>query len=347
MSGTTYKGMVRIPSGGGPPETLAELAGVLSLPQVLPGGKTVLFSALPTLEPDKATVDVLTLADRHRKTVVRGGASPRYLATAKGSGYLMYSSKATLFAVPFDPEKLETRGTAVPILNDVAYDTTTGATQWDVSPSPSGHGTVVYLKSSSRAPVLATLQWVDATGRKEPLAAKPGAYQSVNLSPEGKRAALTVGERGSSDLWIYDLQRDAMTRLTFGGWNVYPSWSPDGQFLVYTAVGKGIFQVRADGAGQPEALMQGKANKVPGSFSPDGKRLAYHDWGGGNAQIWTVPLEIQSFLLKAGKPEQFLNTGFTDEDPMFSPDGRWLAYSSTESGKHEVYVREFPTPASG
>jgi serine/threonine-protein kinase len=194
---------------------------------------------------------------------------------------------------------------------------------------------------------MATLQWIDSTGRYEPLAAKPGAYLDVNLSPDGKRAALMVGEAASADLWVYDLQRDTMTRLTFGGSNRFPSWSPDGQFLVYAAAGKGIFQVRADGAAQPQILIAGKDIKIPGSFTPDGKRLAYHDFGAGKAQIWTVPLENRNGLLKAGEPEQFLKTSFTEQDPTFSPDGRWLAYRSTESGKTEVYVRAFPPPASG
>ena len=93
--------------------------------------------------------------------------------------------------------------------------------------------------------------------------------------------------------------------------------------------------------------MPGKDIKVPGSFAPDGKRLAYHDFGGAKAQIWTVPVENRNGLLKAGEPQQFLKTCFTEQDPTFSPDGRWLAYSSTESGRNEVYVRAFPPPASG
>ncbi|MGP8247684.1 MAG: hypothetical protein ACLQVN_24625 [Bryobacteraceae bacterium] len=129
----------------------------------------------------------------------------------------IYANKATLFAVPFDTDKLETPGTAEPILDEVAYDEYIGASQWDVSAAPSGHGTLLYRRSSGGPPEMATLQWVDSTGRNEPLAAKPGAYLSVNLSPDGKRAVLMVGEAATADLWVSDLQRDAMTRLTFGG----------------------------------------------------------------------------------------------------------------------------------
>jgi len=201
---------------------------------------------------------------------------------------------------------------------------------------------LVYRRTTGGAPAMATLQWVEPTGRKESLAAKPGAYRSVSLSPDGKRVALTTGEAGSTDLWVYDPQRDAMTRLTFGGSNLCPTWSTDGQYLVFTSVGRGIFQVRADGASPPQALTPNRALQVPGSFTLDGKRLAYHDFSAGNAQIWTVPVENQGGLLKAGTPEQFLKSSFTEQEPIFSPDGRWLAYSSTESGKNEVYVRDLP-----
>jgi eukaryotic-like serine/threonine-protein kinase len=107
-----------------------------------------------------------------------------------------------------------------------------------------------------------------------------------------------------------------------------------------------MYWTRADGAGQPQPLIQSKSFDLPLSFSPDGKRLAYIETSG-NPQIWTLPLEEQGGQLKAGKPEQFLKSQFSDQDPMFSPDGHWLAYMSNESGRNEVYVRAFPPPASG
>jgi dipeptidyl aminopeptidase/acylaminoacyl peptidase len=193
---------------------------------------------------------------------------------------------------------------------------------------------------------LATLQWLDPTGTKELLRAKHGVYLEPSLSPDGKRVALRVVEGGSSYVGVYDSQRDAMTRLTFGG-EVYvnPLWSPDGQFVVFASAGNGIFQTRADGASQPQALVQSKTIQEPWSFTPDGKRLAYIEYDRRLGQLWTVPIEDQGGQLKAGKPEQFLKSNFDDEDPAFSPDGRWLAYDSDESGKYEVYVRAFPAPS--
>ena len=120
-----------------------------------------------------------------------------------------------------------------------------------------------------------------------------------------------------------------------------PTWSPDGQNVVFTSDGNGIFQARADGSGQPERLTQGNPFQFPVSFTPDGRRLAYFE-AGGTYQIWTVPVEDMGNKLEAGKPEQFLKSNFDDVDPSFSPDGRWLAYRSTESGRPEVYVRAFP-----
>ena len=128
--------------------------------------------------------------------------------------------------------------------------------------------------------------------------------------------------------------------------NRNPAWSPDGQYVVFLRLAQGIFQARADGASPPQVLRGSKTDPYPWSFTPDGKRLAYFE-GLGNSQLWTVPLEDQGGALKAGTPELFLKSNFPDRAPSFSPDGRWLAYSSNESGRNEVYVRTFPPPASG
>jgi serine/threonine-protein kinase len=123
-------------------------------------------------------------------------------------------------------------------------------------------------------------------------------------------------------------------------------WSPDGQYVVFRALNQGLFQARVDGASPPQALMASSANLVPWSFTPDGRRLAYFATSG-NDRIRTVPLEDQGGQLKAGTPEPLFTSTFQDQNPAFSPDGRWLAYQSNESGRDEVYVRAFPPPASG
>jgi Tol biopolymer transport system component len=313
-------------------------------PQVLPGGRAILFTADNPGGVDRTIIQVLTLADGRKKTVIRGGASARYLATANGAGHLVYVNKTTLFAVPFDLTTLDTRGAAVPIVDDLAYDNTTGVGQFDVS----GTGTLIHRRASGRGESgQKILQWVDSAGRREPLPAAPSNYLSPRVSPDGARVALwTIGQQGDQDVWTYDPKRDAMTRLTFGEVNTRPIWSPDGRYVVFSRAGSGVFQVRADGARQPQALVASKVVLYPWSFTPDGRRLAYSVVTGAS-QIWTVPLEDRGGELSAGTPEPFLRSEFSDTTPAFSPDGRWLAYHSNESGTNEVYVRPFPPPASG
>jgi Tol biopolymer transport system component len=117
--------------------------------------------------------------------------------------------------------------------------------------------------------------------------------------------------------------------------------------VIFESLGTGMLQARADGATQPQALIEGKDIQVPWSFTPDGKRLSYAAHPAGLPQIWTVPLEDEAGRLTAGKPEEFLKSSFADSSPIISPDGRWLAYASNESGEPEVYVRAFPPAPSG
>src|SRR6185436_6066303 len=164
-------------------------------------------------------------------------------------------------------------------------------------------GTLVYRKTLRGESALTKLQWVDGTGRKE-LQARPGVYEDLSLSPDGTRVALTVIDGATQDVWVYDPQRDAMTRLTFGGATYRaPAWSPDGRYVVFSSVSRGIFQVRADGAGSPQALTESQTIQYPRSFTADGKRLAYYEnlgGAGGAGQLWTVPISDDGGRLKAG-----------------------------------------------
>jgi serine/threonine-protein kinase len=305
------------------------------LAQVLPGGKAVLFAAYPTASANGTGIEAVSLDNHRRKKLLPGGASPLYVA----SGHLLYVNKGVLFAVPFDADRLETRGEAVPILNDVA---TAGglneAGQFDVSQT----GTLVYVKGQGGGgfPV-SGIQWLDSGGKTQPLIAKPGSYFDPSLSPDGKKLAVAVGEGSNRDIQVYDLQRETWTKLTFGDGNyARPIWSPDGNYIVFGSTGRGIFWTRADG-GQPQSFTSGPAAQYASSFSPDGKTLAFYESGSALAQIWTVRLEEQGGTLKAGKPEQFLKSQFYDSRPAFSPDGRWLAYQSGGTGpaESELYVQ--------
>ena len=333
----------RIPSVGGMPTPLTELTqGEIThrWPQILPGGKAVLFTTHTGRAGfDGANIEVMSLADRRRKTLVRGGTFGRYLP----SGHLVYINRGTLFAVPFDLDTLAVRGTPTPVLQQVAYSSTFGSAQLDFSGAPAGSGTLIY-RNGGAGSGLVIVQWLDAAGKAQPLLAKPGLYQRPRLSPDGQRLGLEVTEGSGSDIWVYEWQRDTMTRLTFGGVGsgVVPVWSPDGRYIAFSTAG-GMFWTRSDGANKPQPLTQSKNQWFAWSFTADGRRLAFFEnLPTTGYDIWTAPVESDGAGLRVGKPEIFLQTQFNEREPSFSPDGRWLAYASDESGAYQVYVRSFP-----
>jgi serine/threonine-protein kinase len=329
-----------ISDSGGLPAPLTELSQgdpQHRWPQILPGERAVLFTARSSSPLwDEASIDVVSLVDRRRKTLQRGGMFGRYVATGNGDGYLVYVNKSTLYAAPFDVSRLEIRGAPVVVLEDVAYNNVNGAAQFDLSRT----GTVVYR--SLAAGTLVSLQWLDANGNTQALPAKPAVYLYPRLSHDGKLLAVAIAGAGGQDIWIYDWQRDAMSRVTFGG-TAYANqvWSPDGRFIVFRG-GGGMFWTRADGAGAPQRLTQSQNPQDPGSFSPDGKRLAFTEFPMSGGDIWTVPIEHDGSALKAGKPEPFLQTPASEMFPAFSPDGRWIAYRTFESGISQIQLRAFP-----
>jgi len=323
----------RIPSAGGSPTPVTEVAPgeiIHRWPQVLPGSRAVLFTAYAAMTGlDGANIEVMSLADRHRKILVRGGTWARYLP----SGHLVYIDKGSLLAVPFDPDRLEVRGTPTSVLEGVAYSTASGAAELDFSRT----GVLVY-RSARAGGGLVTVQWLDRSGKSSALLAVPGNYLSPTLSPDGNRLALT----SAGDIWVYDLRLDAMMRLTFGGGYGNPLWSADGRYLVFRAA-RGMFWSRTDQTGNPQPLTQSEHQQTPWSFTADGKRLAFVEISTATgADIWTVPVETGSSGLRAGKPEVFLQTPFHERAPMISPDGRWIAYQSNESGTYQVWVQAFP-----
>jgi Tol biopolymer transport system component len=332
-------GLSRIPSAGGPPTPVTDLQnGEFShrWPQILPGGKAVLYTAnTSTTAFDGANIEAMSLADHRRKALVRGGTFGRYLP----SGHLVYVNRGTLFAVPFDADRLEVHGTPAQVLDQVGYNTAQGFAQLDFSQT----GTLIYRSGGAVGGGLLTVAWLDGAGKAQPLLAKPGNYGRPSMSPDGQRLALDVSEGSGTDIWLYDWQRDTMTRLTFTGNANTPVWSPDGRYIAFRVLGEGMFVTRSDGSGKPQPLTQSKKNPAPWSFTPDGKRLAFLDQDSKTSfDLWTVPLESDNAELRAGKPEVFLQTPAQELYPSFSPDGRWMAYASDESGTRQVYVRAFP-----
>jgi Tol biopolymer transport system component len=328
-------GLSRIPSAGGAPTPVELQTGESThrWPQILPGGKAVLFTANATGTGfNEANIEAMPLADHRTRTLVRGGTFGRYLP----SGHLIYVNRGTLFAVPFDVGRLEVRGAPVPVLDQVGYNTF-GAAQFDFSQT----GTLIY-QTGEAGSGLFTVEWLDGAGKVQPLLAKAGTYGRFSLSPDGQQLALEVAQGTGTDIWVYGWQRDTMTRITFTGTAEDPLWSPDGRYIVFRDVGTGMSVIRSDGAGKPQPLTQSKNTQYPWSFTPDGKRLAFIESSTGTYELRTVPLEPDGTGLRAGKAEVFLQTPADERAPSFSPDGRWLAYSSDESGTFQVYVRAFP-----
>ena len=332
----TQKGLSVVESKGGPPAALTMLApGENShrWPQVLPGAKAVLFTSNKTYSNfDESTISAVSLADRRSKVVLeRAGMHPQYVA----SGHLIYVTKGTLYAVPFDPVRLEVHGSSVAVLDDVSNDTAFGFSRVGVSASG------ILLYRTGRTEGQRTIFWLDGTGNLDSLDVEPAVYQFPRISPDGSRIIWMMNQGSRADLWVYDWRRGSKTRLTDGqDVYAYPAWSPDGRYIVFSS-SRGILWTRPDGAGKPHPLVESKALLWPTSFSPDGKRLVYSELNPTGGLIRTIPLDDTGGQLRAGASKVFLQTSALPF-PAFSPDGRWLAYADAESGRYEVYVRAFP-----
>jgi Tol biopolymer transport system component/predicted Ser/Thr protein kinase len=302
-------------------------------PQVLPGAQAVLFEAAVAYgNYETADIVAVSVKDGRRKIVIEhAGMYPRYLP----SGHLIYVSKGTLFAVAFDPNRLEARGAATR-LGEVASEPNLGFGQLDFA----RNGTLAYRSGGSQG--LRTLEWLDSTGKVVNVGFEPASYTFPRVSPDGRRLLYLVAEGLSQNLWSYDLERGIKTRLTNGLTVNYPLWSPDGQFIVFQSLG-GMFWTRADGAGKPEPLMQGKAIQLPWSFGASGKLLAYSEQTpGAGAEVRVATVESSSGQMRAGQSRPLFKTATGTAYPALSPDGRWLAYANAEGGRYEVYVRAFP-----
>ena len=295
-------------------------------PQFFPGGKAVLFAAGNSAATTHVAVQAIATGQRLN---FAGGTQPRYAA----SGHLVYAQGATLMAVPFDPQKLEIKGTPVPVVEGVANSSASVSSQYSISDT----GSLVYVSGGSQSNQR-RMVWVNRSGAEQPLPAPPQAYDLVSLSPDGRRVAVEL----ENQIWLYDLTRDTLTRFTFEGTtNQSPVWTPDGKRIAFRSNKEGvsnIFWQRADGSGGLERLSTGQYPQIPKSLSPDGQFLAYHENNPKTQKdIWVVRMSDH-------KSQPFLVTPFFEGDPTFSPDGHWLVYVSNESGRPEVYVQPFPGP---
>ena len=346
---TTFQGasLLRVSSGGGKPEpltTLGEGEVTQRWPQALPGGKALLYTASSnTAAYEAANLVVQPLPSGARKVVQRGAYYGRYLP----SGHLVYLQGGTLFAATFDLDKLELSGQPVPVVDGVSGNRVGGA-QFAVS----DNGTLVYVPGQSVGDDAVAISWMDRAGKTSARRAMPANWSNPRFAPNGSRLAVDIFDGTQTDVWIYDWSRDVLSRLTFDAADDgKPVWTPDGNRIVFRSnrADKSTFNLywqRADGTGDVQRLTDSGNSQAPFSWHPSSKFLAFQEGSpktGNDLMILPIAGDEASGW-KPGEPTVFLSSPLPELCPMFSPDGRWLAYFSGEVGRNEVYVRPFPGP---
>lgn len=305
-------------------------------PQVLPGARAAVFTVSRSpgnyAAADIGAVPLGGAAPAATKIVrENAGQTPHYLPT----GHLVYVTDGLLQALPFDADRLEARGTPTVVLEELSAAVNFGSSQLSFSRT----GAVVYR--GGRTPGRTRLQWLSGDGQTAALWDEPAFYQYPRVSPDGGRLAVTVSEGADADIWVFDTERGTKTRLTNGGYNGNAVWHPDGRYIVFNGRSD-LYSVRADGAERPQLVLERDHFALPTSFTPDGKRLLLFEQQPDRVALHTVAVEENTGRLIAGTPELFREIPVSQADPTFSPDGRWIAYASSESGVYEIYVRAFP-----
>lgn len=339
---TLFGGLMRVSASGGAPELFSSpdaSKGERSYrwPEILPGEKAVVYVIAETKDVGFFTQSKIAVEriDTHEKKILPiQGTYPRY----SPSGHLLFAREGRLFAVPFDAKRLEVTGSPVPVLDGVKSSPNSGNASFMVSVT----GSLVYRPQDESEPE-GKLVWVDRKNQVQALLAPSRRYSSPAISPDGQRIAISIFSGNHVDVWVYEIPHGTLTRLTFDENSTAPLWSVDGKRIAFRTtrgVDSGILWKPADGSGTEENLVPRLGLiTIPTSWSPDGKFLAYYSIGTDTGRdIFIAPLQGER------EPRPFLQTKFDELHPRFSPDGRWIAYTSNESGQFQVYVQPFPGP---
>ena len=332
----TDSGLFQVSANGGDAEPLTtpESEGESHFdPRFLPAGKALLF-VLRSPPANDNQLAVYSFETGESRQLLVAGLRPRY-----SLGHIVFARLDSLWAVPFDANRLEITGDPFLVLQGVAAFTGF-ASQFDMAHD----GTLVYVPTGALGSRRErTLGWVDRDGVSTPLRDEPRVYYAPRFSPDGRRLLLRISDtdRGTNDLWVQDVERDTLTPLTFeGSPNEFPIWTSDGERVTFTSA-RGeepmqLYERPADGSGDVELLLDKEGRQYPSSWSPDGTVLAFIDIHPDTGDdIW---------LLEDGVPRAFIATDASETMAMFSPDGQWLAYQSNKSGPNEVYLTPYPGP---
>jgi eukaryotic-like serine/threonine-protein kinase len=345
------KGLMRVSGDGGTPEALTTLDATKGetahiRPQFLPGGHQLLFTVISS---EGAQFAVRDLDKDGYRVIAKGGDNGQYAPSGHGSpnraeregGHLTFVRGTTLFAMPFDLQRLEVTGGEVPVVENVSTIGPTGTGDYSMSEG----GLLAYFSTTESQGT--TLAWADRAGATKVL---PGqskqAWGTGRLSPDGHLVANSIGDdRGGRDIWTFDVERGTLTRLTFNGQNDLPVWTPDSRRVFYggTVDGKhGLYSVPADASAKAALVLATDQPATPTSFTPDGKTLVYNQMDANRKQqIFTLAIPTEG---QPAQPRPLHEAAAAELAAVVSPDGHWVAYVSVESGSAEVYVQPFPGP---
>ncbi|MFQ5473880.1 MAG: TolB family protein, partial [Dehalococcoidia bacterium] len=316
----------RVPASGGEAEKVVNLVDSL-LGQVLPDGRSALLTSRPRgISLDYGDILLLDLDTLETKALIDFGYDARYVPT----GHLLFARGGNLLAAAFDLGRREVRGEPAPVVRDVSMDSLFGQVQVAVS----DHGTLAFISGGESA--LGKMSWIDREGNEEFLPVEPRVYGVLDLSSDDTRLAVHVADVNDY-IWIYDFRRREGRRLIGAGNNGWPVWTADGDILAFSSgrFGQGwrIMSKRVDGPEDPRELFSGDTWVVPASWSPDGRVLAFFSWPEMRIGFLSIGMEpAVEWVQSAGA------AGLAS----FSPDGRWMAYISDETGRLEVWVRSYP-----
>jgi serine/threonine protein kinase len=334
-------GLSRVAAGGGQLDEAAKYdfangERIYKCPHALPGGKAILFT-LATADAesfDDAHIAAFVPATGQKKVLLDGGTQPQYTP----SGHLVYARNGQLLAVRFDPSRLEVTGEPFTVLDGVLMSRNTGIANFDIAAS----GDLAYIPGKAEGGAR-TLMWVDRSGNPEKVPLPPRSYLHPRIAPDGSKLAVEI-EGSHHDIYLFDFASGVLSNITTDGVSHWPVWSPDGRDIGYRSGPMARFQlwqVRADRSRAPEQVPATGVSQSAGSYSPDGRAIAYIAGGpGAPPKVTVVPLEGDR------TPRPLDNSKYAQGSPKFSPDGRWLAYCSNESGKPQVYVQAFPGPGA-